>query len=98
MWLVLLHNEHINEPRYFNDGFVKFLFIIPYSWNCVVQVSCVANWPLDFSVHISANYHATLNRYISPDELPVCYGGKRSDPDGDPTCKSQASQTKITPH
>lgn len=64
----------------------------------VVQVSCVANWPLDFSVHISANYHATLNRYISPDELPVCYGGKRSDPDGDPTCKSQASQTKITPH
>ncbi|PAA51079.1 hypothetical protein BOX15_Mlig010754g1, partial [Macrostomum lignano] len=34
------------------------------------------------------NYQELLRQYIAPDQLPVCYGGTRRDPDGDPTCSS----------
>lgn len=46
---------------------------------------------------LSANYHDTLYRYISPEQLPVCYGGKRTDPDGNPTCWSQVYLLEFYP-
>ncbi|XP_022342463.1 SEC14-like protein 2 isoform X2 [Crassostrea virginica] len=69
----------INAPRFF-----------PIAYNIVKPFLSEAT--AKKTIILGTNYHATLNRYISPDELPVCYGGKRSDPDGDPTCKSQIGQ------
>ncbi|KAG8455619.1 hypothetical protein GDO86_001718 [Hymenochirus boettgeri] len=33
------------------------------------------------------NWQEVLQKYISPEELPKCYGGTLTDPDGDPKCK-----------
>ncbi|XP_041079631.1 SEC14-like protein 2 [Polyodon spathula] len=34
------------------------------------------------------NWQESLLQYIEPDQLPVCYGGTLTDPDGDPRCKT----------
>jgi len=39
----------------------------------------------------SANWKELLQKYIDPEELPVYYGGKLTDPDGDPKCKTMVS-------
>uniref|UniRef100_A0A8D1WVI8 SEC14 like lipid binding 2 n=1 Tax=Sus scrofa TaxID=9823 RepID=A0A8D1WVI8_PIG len=36
-----------------------------------------------------ANWKEVLLKYISPDQVPVEYGGTMTDPDGDPKCKSK---------
>ena len=36
-----------------------------------------------------ANWKEVLLKYISPDQLPVEYGGTMTDPDGNPKCKSK---------
>ncbi|XP_026980115.1 SEC14-like protein 2 isoform X4 [Lagenorhynchus albirostris] len=38
---------------------------------------------------IKANWKEVLLKYVSPDQLPVEYGGTMTDPDGDPKCKSK---------
>ncbi|XP_069070736.1 SEC14-like protein 2 isoform X1 [Pleurodeles waltl] len=35
------------------------------------------------------NWKEALVKYITPENLPVYYGGSRTDPDGDPKCKSK---------
>ncbi|XP_065106968.1 SEC14-like lipid binding 8 [Paramisgurnus dabryanus] len=42
-------------------------------------------------VVLGSNWQEVLQKYISPEELPAYYGGKLTDPDGDPRCR-----TKIT--
>lgn len=36
-----------------------------------------------------ANWKEVLLKHISPDQLPMEYGGTMTDPDGDPKCKSK---------
>uniref|UniRef100_G1SDB9 SEC14 like lipid binding 2 n=1 Tax=Oryctolagus cuniculus TaxID=9986 RepID=G1SDB9_RABIT len=38
---------------------------------------------------LGANWKEVLLKYISPDQVPVEYGGTMTDPDGDPKCKSK---------
>lgn len=38
---------------------------------------------------LPANWKEVLLKYISPDQLPVEYGGTMTDPDGNPKCKSK---------
>lgn len=38
---------------------------------------------------LGANWKEVLLKYISPDQLPVEYGGTMTDPDGNPKCKSK---------
>ncbi|XP_004283771.1 SEC14-like protein 2 isoform X1 [Orcinus orca] len=38
---------------------------------------------------LGANWKEVLLKYVSPDQLPVEYGGTMTDPDGDPKCKSK---------
>lgn len=37
---------------------------------------------------IGSDYKEYLLRYIDASDLPACYGGTLTDPDGDPTCKT----------
>ena len=41
--------------------------------------------------NISGDYKDLLLRYIDADNLPACYGGKLTDPDGNPNCASMVS-------
>ncbi|KAM9055565.1 SEC14-like protein 2 isoform 4-T5 [Megaptera novaeangliae] len=38
---------------------------------------------------IKANWKEVILKHVSPDQLPVEYGGTMTDPDGDPKCKSK---------
>ncbi|XP_046497235.1 SEC14-like protein 2 isoform X7 [Equus quagga] len=38
---------------------------------------------------LGANWKEVLLKYVSPDQLPVEYGGTMTDPDGNPKCKSK---------
>ncbi|XP_010602085.1 SEC14-like protein 2 [Fukomys damarensis] len=38
---------------------------------------------------LGANWKEVLLRHVSPDQLPVEYGGTMTDPDGNPKCKSK---------
>ncbi|MBN3283819.1 S14L2 protein, partial [Polyodon spathula] len=42
------------------------------------------------------NWQESLLQYIEPDQLPVCYGGTLTDPDGDPRCKTWAEILRQT--
>ena len=45
------------------------------------------------------DYKDLLLRYIDPDNLPACYGGKLTDPDGNPKCVTMVSTpTKSKSH
>ncbi|KAG7476888.1 hypothetical protein MATL_G00087560 [Megalops atlanticus] len=37
---------------------------------------------------LGANWQEVLRKHIDPEQLPVAYGGKLTDPDGDPSCKT----------
>lgn len=47
---------------------------------------------LSFSL-LPANWKEVLLKHISPDQLPVEYGGTMTDPDGNPKCKSKVWAT-----
>lgn len=74
----------INAPRFF-----------PIAYNIVKPFLSEAT--AKKTIILGTNYHDTLYRYISPEQLPVCYGGKRTDPDGNPTCRSQIGQGGEVP-
>uniref|UniRef100_A0A671PTU9 SEC14-like lipid binding 8 n=1 Tax=Sinocyclocheilus anshuiensis TaxID=1608454 RepID=A0A671PTU9_9TELE len=38
---------------------------------------------------LGCNWQEVLQKYIDPEELPVYYGGKLTDPDGDPRCRTR---------
>ncbi|RXM96371.1 SEC14-like protein 2 [Acipenser ruthenus] len=38
---------------------------------------------------LGSNWQEILLQYIEPDQLPACYGGTLTDPDGDPRCKTR---------
>lgn len=38
---------------------------------------------------LGGNWKEVLLKYVSPDQVPVEYGGTMTDPDGDPKCKSK---------
>lgn len=39
----------------------------------------------------TANWQEVLMKYIDAEQLPVIYGGKLTDPDGDPRCRTMVS-------
>uniref|UniRef100_A0A3Q2UEP4 SEC14-like lipid binding 8 n=1 Tax=Fundulus heteroclitus TaxID=8078 RepID=A0A3Q2UEP4_FUNHE len=41
---------------------------------------------------LGANWQEVLLKYIDAEELPAIYGGKLTDPDGDPRCRTRVSQ------
>lgn len=43
------------------------------------------------------NWQEVLLEYIDAEELPVVYGGKMTDPDGDPTCRSRINHVGPVP-
>uniref|UniRef100_A0A8C1BQ87 SEC14-like lipid binding 8 n=1 Tax=Cyprinus carpio carpio TaxID=630221 RepID=A0A8C1BQ87_CYPCA len=38
---------------------------------------------------LGSNWQEVLQKYIDPEELPAYYGGKLTDPDGDPRCRTR---------
>ncbi|XP_052413375.1 SEC14-like protein 2 [Carassius gibelio] len=40
-------------------------------------------------VVLGSNWQEVLQKYIDPEELPAYYGGKLTDPDGDPRCRTR---------
>lgn len=52
--------------------------------SCLAVILFSPSFPL-----LLANWKEVLLKYISPDQVPVEYGGTMTDPDGDPKCKSK---------
>lgn len=51
----------------------------------------------DLSVVVAAaNWQEVLLKYIDEEELPAIYGGKLTDPDGDPRCRTKVGQQNPT--
>lgn len=49
-------------------------------------------------IHIlGANWQEELLKYIDAEELPVIYGGRRTDPDGDPRCRTWINHVGPVP-
>ncbi|KAH8859776.1 SEC14-like protein [Schistosoma japonicum] len=49
-------------------------------------------------IHVlKSDYRPTLLQVIDPNRLPACYGGKITDPDGDPQCPSKISWGGVVP-
>lgn len=38
---------------------------------------------------LTVNWQEVLLKYIDAEELPAIYGGKLTDPDGDPRCRTK---------
>ncbi len=41
--------------------------------------------------HDDKEWKAAILEHVNPEELPACYGGTRTDPDGNPNCATLAS-------
>lgn len=61
------------------DVYSQIHFLIKFA---VTKLLCLVS---------SANWKELLQKYIDPEELPAYYGGKLTDPDGDPKCKTMVS-------
>ncbi|XP_063448778.1 retinal-binding protein-like isoform X1 [Mytilus trossulus] len=49
-------------------------------------------------IHVKGDdYKDLLLRYVDPDNLPACYGGKLTDPDGNPKCVTKICQGGTVP-
>ncbi|XP_056287806.1 SEC14-like protein 2 isoform X2 [Pseudoliparis swirei] len=46
---------------------------------------------------LGRNWQEVLRNHIDPDQLPVAYGGTRTDPDGDPHCRSMIKYGGVVP-
>ncbi|TSV94919.1 SEC14-like protein 2 [Bagarius yarrelli] len=46
---------------------------------------------------LGSNWQEVLKKYIDPEELPAIYGGKLTDPDGDPRCRTRINQGGLVP-
>ncbi|CAK6983736.1 SEC14-like protein 2 [Scomber scombrus] len=46
---------------------------------------------------LGANWQEILLKYIDPEELPMVYGGKLTDPDGDPRCRTRINHVGPVP-
>ncbi|KAG7280956.1 hypothetical protein CRUP_022967 [Coryphaenoides rupestris] len=71
---------------------LKRLFVIkapklfPAAYNLVKHFLCENTQHKIFV--LGANWQEVLLQYITPEELPAIYGGKLTDPDGDPRCRT----------
>nr|XP_033812861.1 SEC14-like protein 2 isoform X2 [Geotrypetes seraphini] len=84
--LLIVYEE--NYPEY-----LKYLFVIkapklfPVAYNLVKPF--LSESTRKKIMVLGDNWKEVLLKYISPDQLPTCYGGMLTDPDGDPKCKSK---------
>ncbi|CAL8250134.1 unnamed protein product [Boreogadus saida] len=71
---------------------LKRLFVIkapklfPAAYNLVKHFLCENTQQKIFI--LGANWQEVLQQYIAPEDLPAIYGGKLTDPDGDPRCRT----------
>ncbi|KAM7391115.1 hypothetical protein PAMP_021831 [Pampus punctatissimus] len=47
---------------------------------------------------LGGNWQEILLKYIDAEELPMIYGGKLTDPDGDPRCRTMINHVGPVPH
>ncbi|XP_030647578.1 SEC14-like lipid binding 8 [Chanos chanos] len=48
-------------------------------------------------VILGPNWKEVLQKHIEPEELPAVYGGKLTDPDGDPRCRTRIKHAGVVP-
>uniref|UniRef100_A0A3B3CUK7 SEC14-like lipid binding 7 n=1 Tax=Oryzias melastigma TaxID=30732 RepID=A0A3B3CUK7_ORYME len=48
-------------------------------------------------VILGSDWQEDLRKHIAPDQLPVVYGGTRTDPDGDPRCRTMINYGGTVP-
>ncbi|XP_036385797.1 SEC14-like protein 2 [Megalops cyprinoides] len=71
---------------------LKRLFLIkapklfPVAYNLVKHFLCEDT--RHKIIILGANWQEVLRKHIDPEQLPAAYGGKLTDPDGDPSCKT----------
>nr|XP_020450733.1 SEC14-like protein 2 [Monopterus albus] len=88
----------------FEDNYpegLKRLFVIkapklfPVAYNLVKHFLC-ENTRLKICI-LGANWQEVLLKYIDAEELPAIYGGKLTDPDGDPRCRTRINHVGPVP-
>ncbi|XP_071773890.1 SEC14-like lipid binding 8 isoform X1 [Centroberyx gerrardi] len=88
----------------FEDNYpeaLKRLFVIkapklfPVAYNLVKHFLCENTRQKIFI--LGDNWQEMLLKYIDPEELPAMYGGKLTDPDGDPRCRTWINHVGPVP-
>ncbi|XP_024908804.1 SEC14-like protein 2 isoform X1 [Cynoglossus semilaevis] len=88
----------------FEDNYpegLKRLFVIkapklfPVAYNLVKHFLCENTRQKIFI--LGENWQEVLLKYIDAEELPVIYGGKLTDPDGDPRCRTMINHVGPVP-
>jgi hypothetical protein len=65
--------------------------ILPILWSMVIPfMHQRTRDKIQVYGHDSKQWKAALLADIDPDQLPVCYGGTMTDPDGNPNCITKA--------
>ncbi len=84
--------------NYFKPSLAKLPFEL-FAVSCFpCPVFVWKHWASIFSTNsvsvFVANWQEVLQKYIDPEELPAYYGGKLTDPDGDPRCRTRVSKNQ----
>ncbi|XP_045172153.2 SEC14-like protein 2 isoform X1 [Mercenaria mercenaria] len=96
MYLAIVDASESRYPEVLRRAFViNSPKIFPIIWS-IVRPFLHEN-TANKVVVLSGNYKEALLKEISPDQLPACYGGTLTDPDGDPRCKTYICQGGTVP-
>lgn len=96
MYLDIINTAESRYPEVLRRVFViNSPKIFPVIWS-VVRPLLHENTAKKVVV-LSGNYTEALLKEISADNLPACYGGTLTDPDGDPRCRTHILQGGIIP-
>ncbi|XP_052799680.1 SEC14-like protein 2 isoform X1 [Mya arenaria] len=96
MYLTIVETAESKYPEVLKKVFViNSPKMFPVIWS-VVRPFLHENTAKKVAV-LAGNYQEALLKEIDADQLPMCYGGTLTDPDGDPRCRTHINQGGIIP-
>uniref|UniRef100_A0A8C1SL47 SEC14-like lipid binding 8 n=1 Tax=Cyprinus carpio TaxID=7962 RepID=A0A8C1SL47_CYPCA len=95
--------KHLYKPAIETYGEVCFLYNYPEGLKRLFVIKAPKLFPVAYNlvkhflsedtrrkvIVLGSNWQEVLQKYIDPEELPAYYGGKLTDPDGDPRCRTR---------
>lgn len=83
-------SENTRQKIFVLGGEALWTFLYCKKWGRIIFLWLLCVW-------LTANWQEVLLKHIDAEELPVIYGGKLMDPDGDPRCRNRVSRrTGVT--
>uniref|UniRef100_A0A3P9L707 SEC14-like lipid binding 7 n=1 Tax=Oryzias latipes TaxID=8090 RepID=A0A3P9L707_ORYLA len=83
-----------NYPEGLKKVFIIKPKLFPVAYNLIKHFMCEETRR---KILILGDWQEDLHKHIDPDQLPVLYGGTRTDPDGDPRCRTMINYGGTVP-